>query len=328
LLPSKILQGFTTVGSYTKIDQSQAQSIIDLYGLGEVESIRALSLGISNSNYCVKLTHQQYLLKISNDKNIQELCEEQLILGYLRDNGYRYSLSPIPTLKSEPVYKLGDFYGVLYPFVVGIPPGPSDQTCMEIGKALALLHTLPKREPYDQLRRHEKVGFGPSEVKNYLHEEGCPDDFKEIYHQVFPDDLERFVEAELPEGIIHGDLYYDNTLFEHTSLSVVLDFEQAGRGELLLDMGISISGTCLEKGRLSKPLIESYLSGYESVRKLTAIEKGLFHQSIILGFYSIALWRIKRFKERDLNPMLKDSYQELIMKALTYQSTIAKEDIF
>jgi homoserine kinase type II len=101
-------------------------------------------------------------------------------------------------------------------------------------------------------------------------------------------------------------------------LSSVLDFEQAGIGEYLLDLGISISGTCLEKGRVISPLVKSYLEGYEQIRTLSPLEKKYLDQSIILGLMSISLWRIKRFKERNLNPLMENSYQDLIVRAMHY----------
>ena len=64
------------------------------------------------------------------------------------------------------------------------------------------------------LRRHEAVGFGPKEILNYIQGPTCPEDFKRGFEVLFSDKLEGFMKAGFEEGIIHGDLYYDNTLFE------------------------------------------------------------------------------------------------------------------
>ncbi len=37
------------------------------------------------------------------------------------------------------------------------------------------------------------------------------------------------------------------------------------------------------------------------------------------ALFSIALWRIKRFTEGGLNPVLKDSYKDLLNKAIAYK---------
>lgn len=307
------------MASYTQIEIHEAQEILKLYGLGEIEKITPLSLGISNSNYKVELNNKRVLLKISNDKNKTQLEDEQSILLYLNQQGYKYSLKPYQTIDGELVYEFGKYFGVIYPFVEGIPPGPSDMTCREVGQALAKLHSLKHDKIIlGTLRRHEEVGFGAREILDYTNSAKCPEDFKLAFEQFFPDSLKNFISAPFEKGIIHGDLYYDNTLFDQNHLSTVLDFEQAGVGEYILDLGISISGTCLEKGRIILPLVNSYLEGYESIRPLNSIEKKHLSDSIILGLMSISLWRIKRFKEGNLNPLMADSYRDLINKAQHY----------
>ncbi len=307
------------MASYTQIGIEEAEKILNLYGRSHVLKITPLSLGISNSNYRVDLIDESVLLKISNDKNQQQLAQEQAILLYINQNGYPYSLKPFALKDHGLVYRFENYFGVLYPFVPGIPPGPSDYTCKEVGMALASLHKINHQsDELLKLRPHESVGFGAQEILTYTSSTQCPDDFKEAFNHFFPDQLSDFIAAPFEKGIIHGDLYYDNTLFNNNHLSTVLDFEQAGRGEYLLDLGISISGTCLEKGRIITPLVRSYLNGYEEVRPLKELEKTFLDQAIILGLMSISLWRIKRFKERNLNPLMENSYRDLLVRAMHY----------
>ncbi len=307
------------MASYTQIGSKEAEEILKLYDRSRVLKLTPLSLGISNSNYRVDLDNESVLLKISNDKNQLQLAEEQAILLYLHQRGYPYSLRPFSLKSGELVYTYGPYFGVLYPFVEGIPPGPSDYTCREVGAALAELHSVNHDHGVlKNLRRHEAVGFGAQEILNYSQSSLCPEDYREAFDYFFPDQLKNFLETNFEKGIIHGDLYYDNTLFNNNHLSTVLDFEQAGIGEYLLDLGISLSGTCLEKGRIISPLVNSYLSGYEAVRPLTNDERKYLDQAIILGLMSISLWRIKRFKERNLNPLMENSYRDLIVRAKDY----------
>lgn len=309
------------MGSYTKISHARADEILALYELGEVRELTPLSLGISNSNYKVETTKGTWLLKISNDKNREQLAKEQQILLYLQNKQYKYSLSPLPLKSGEFIYDHETEFGVIYPFIDGIPPGPGDQTCEQIGRALALLHKLcpSDSEIADYgLRPHEEVGYGPKEILDYTREERCPEDFRQAVEAIFPDKMESFIAAGFERCLIHGDLYYDNTLFDHNYLAKVLDFEQAGIGEAILDLGISISGTCLEKGFLSDSLVVSYLRGYESVRPLPNKEREALDKAIALGLLSIALWRIKRFRDGDLDPTMANSYLELVTKALIY----------
>lgn len=246
------------MASYTQIGPIEAEEILRLYDRKKVLKLTPLSLGISNSNYRVDLEDESVLLKISNDKNQLQLGEEQAILLYLSQRGYPYSLKPFALKTGELVYTYDRYFGVIYPFVQGIPPGPSDYTCKEVGAALARLHSLDHDNSIlQQLRPHESVGFGAREILNYSKSSSCPADYREAFDYFFPDQLNEFLGINFEKGIIHGDLYYDNTLFNNNRLSAVLDFEQAGQGEYILDLGISLSGTCLEKGRVITPLVNS-----------------------------------------------------------------------
>ena len=307
------------MANYTEITLKEAQEILKFYGDKIVKKCTPLSLGISNSNYRVDLEDEVVLLKISNDKNHVQLADEQAILVYLNEKNYPYSLKPFPLSNGEFTYNFGHYFGVLFPFVDGITPGPSDFTCQEVGRAIAELHTIKHdAKALTKLRPHEAVGFGPKEILDYVQSPECPSDFKSTFETLHNDRLDGFINANFETGVIHGDLYYDNTLFDCNKISAVLDFEQAGIGEYILDLGISISGTCLEKGRIITPLVNSYLVGYESVRALTQNEKKFLDQAITLGLLSISLWRIRRFFDGDLNPLMKDSYQDLLVRALHY----------
>jgi homoserine kinase type II len=313
------------MGDYTKLSIQQANDIMELYDLGPVTEIFPLSLGISNSNYKITTSSKNYLLKVSNDKNENELKQEMRVLNYLNERGFEQSLVPYQTKDERSVYHYDQKFGVLFDFLDGIPPGPSDIACFEIGIGLATLHTLEHTDDLSKLRHHEDVGFGARQVRDFSKSTKSPKDYCESFNHIFPHGLHGFADHPWETGIVHGDLYSDNTLFKNEKLQTVLDFEQGGRGEYILDLGISLSGTCLEKGRISIPLIRSFLSGYESVRKLPKEEKIHLSDAIFLGLFSISLWRIKRFKEKNLNPLMTDSYRELLFRAEVFAETLKIE---
>jgi len=309
------------MGDYTKLSFEDIQSIANLYVDDKVVDFRPLSLGISNSNYEIKTSNNRYLLKVSNDKNEDQLLGEMKILAYLKEQKYQYSLVPYQTKKSELVYIYKKVYGVLFPFIEGIPPGPNDNTCYEIGASLASLHNV--KGDFTGLRPSEELSYPENVIAQYCKSATCPEDFKAAFDNFIGDRAKGYFEQEFARSIIHGDLYYDNTLFDNNHIKAVLDFEQSGIGNSLLDLGISISGCCLEKGRISPCLIESYLRGYESVREVPANEKEYLNEAIFFGLLSISLWRIKRFKEGNLNPLMADSYKQLLYRAEIFKQTVS-----
>jgi homoserine kinase type II len=309
------------MGSYTTVDMALAQEIIGHYELGEVEHLQALSLGISNSNYKICISSINYLLKVSNDKNKHQLNQEMAILNALGEKSFPFSLVPIKTKSDQFTYQVESHFGVLFPFVEGIPPGPSDQTCFAIGQGLAQLHNLEwSSEQQQKIRAYSQVGEDLHQIKLFTEDKNCPEDFKHIYELLLSESYDIWSNANHRKGLVHGDLYYDNTLFDQNKLSAILDFEQSGYGNVLLDLGISISGTCLEKGRIIRPLITSFLKGYNKERSLSQSENDLLNLAIIIGLFSISLWRIKRFTTGKLDPSMRDSYKSLLYKAKVFNN--------
>ncbi len=306
---------------YSKITLAQANEIIDQYDLGQITSLEGQGHGISNTNYQAVLdSGQRILLKISNDKSYQQLLDEQKILLYLQSQQFPLSLVPYLNKDSRPVYQTPDFTGVIYPFIAGEVSPISAGLCQQIGKALAQLHLVPAS---DEIRHHSQVGFGLPQILDYLCHPLCPQDFKEAFEQVFSKSLiQKMLNTTFAQGLIHGDLYYDNVMSQNGKILKLLDFEQAGRGNFILDLGISISGSCLVAGELDTDLINIYRQSYESVRPLNSIENDFFHQAILMGLFSISLWRIKRFYTGKIDPQKKESYKELLQRALHYHQVL------
>lgn len=311
------------MASYTEISPKIAQTILDLYSLGEITDLIPLSHGISNSNYQVNLKDgKPVLLKISNDKDHSQLAAEQKILKTLKDFGFKLSLTPYVTNDLRLVYQHENMCGVIYPFISGKVQSPSKMVCREIGKGLGGLHLSTHNQDLRQLnlRNHVDVGFDAAQIELYTQTQNCPEDFREAYEQILKKSMKQYLATDLPYGIIHGDLYYDNILFEDNQINAILDFEQAGIGSFIFDLGVSASGTCLENGKMTNELVKEFIQGYEEVRPLSTEEKALIPEAISIGLLSIALWRIKRFNERNLDPKKKDNYKELLRRALDFHS--------
>src|SRR5690606_29470599 len=275
--------------------------------------------GISNSDIMVHLeSGEDVLLKISNDKTLEQLSNEQRILNALEHYSFKYSLHPFKTTLGKTIYHQEKFFGVVFPFINGLPPLINKKSCHEIGKALGELHSLQiKKEDLSTIRPHDFVDHSGQSVYEYTRTKEAPRDFVEAFEDIFPEHLQDIPFDTFPVGIIHGDLYFDNCLFHDEKLVTLIDFEQAGRGQYLLDIGISLSGCCFNEDRsnLDMELINSYMKGYQEKRKLLAIEEEYLLASILIGFFSIGLWRIKRFYEGKLDESKRYNYRELTLRA-------------
>lgn len=306
------------MAGYTNLEFKIANAILSLYGEEQAIDILAMTHGISNSNFKVTThTGKNFLLKISNDKDLSALAAEQNLLTWLKKQDYHYCVEPLQTKSGSLVYEIENYFGVLFPFVNGETPQISHDVCEQLGIALAELHTL---KPGPLVRAYSDVGQDFHNITAYLKSSHVDPAFAEISHSLLESfDWSDFQQRNLPEGFLHGDLYYDNTLFENDQLKYVLDFEQSGVGPLLFDIGVSISGSCLtECQEIDHKLLSSFMKGYESIRTLSSVEIKNLNQAIILGLLSVSLWRIIRFNQKQIAHGKQESYKELLSRAVKF----------
>jgi homoserine kinase type II len=91
------------------------------------------------------------------------------------------------------------------------------------------------------------------------------------------DDLEtlaRIWPKDLPRGVIHADLFPDNTLLMGDKLGGVIDFYFACTDFLAYDLAVALNAWCFEpRGMFNLTKGKAMIAGYESVRPLTPAER-------------------------------------------------------
>lgn len=289
------------MGVFTKLAEQEIQAILEQYHISTYRDISVTEKGISNTNYIINGSSQSWILKISNDKTLEQLKSELEILAFLNDENFQ--LAPLPLKCNEKYYfQSGQNFGVLYPFTIGEIPQISKSLLEQMGKVLQKLHTIETSGT--SLRSYSSIGHTERSVLDFIDSKACPDDFKKTFKA-------SGLHLPLPTEklcLVHGDFYYDNALVgDDGRILKMLDFEQAGIGNPLLDIGIALSGSCFQNDKFQSELVESFCVGYGQYfsHLETMIKWGLF---------SVAQWRIERFIEKELDESLKYSYQHLLSR--------------
>jgi homoserine kinase type II len=85
--------------------------------------------------------------------------------------------------------------------------------------------------------------------------------------------LEESWPADLPEGVIHADLFPDNVFFLSDKVSGLIDFYFACNDLLAYDVAICLNAWCFEPdASFNVTKARALLEAYEGVRKLTEAE--------------------------------------------------------
>ena len=95
--------------------------------------------------------------------------------------------------------------------------------------------------------------------------------------------------AGLPAGLVHGDLFRDNVLFDGPKLTGVVDFHHAARGYLVYDLAVAANDWCsVPGGSLDPERTTALVGAYRRIRPLTDLEIDCFSRFLL--YAAVAFW--------------------------------------
>ena len=283
----------------TELHRSDIDRVLAQYELGSLVSFRETAHGIENSNYFVCVEQEattsgrfEYVLTVLEE---QELDNRSLVVAVL-DHCSEQGL-PVPTLlRTSDGATIAHYQGreiLLCERLLGNHVlVPTTQHCAAIGRFLARLHTiLQSMSIYTAYERNlEWIKRVSTECQDTL-----PTDESRMLRRVISligSLLRRNDVQRIPQGIIHGDLFRDNVLFNEHGLCGILDFHHAGQGFWLFDLAVAINDWGRENGSLDRDKTFTMLREYNSIRKLIDAEYWCFPQFLLYAATSFWLSRL------------------------------------
>ena len=308
------------MANYTTLSSAELTEMLSHYAIGEARRLEELPGGFGNSNFKLTTTEGTFLLKICDEKNAAELQMQIKLLAHLQEHAYPTAY-PILQKRGAAVYvvsKPTECRVMLYPFLPGCTPKPSPKVLSQIGEALAKLHRIP---PIAGLPRFP---MGMSQIKPFLAEVHAAHPFIDWMKSEL-ELIEPQLNEPLPTGLLHGDIFADNTLFDGEELVAILDFEEGCHDTLLIDVGMTIIGCCYSaQHALNAEAARSFLDAYAGLRPLTPREWECLDAFVRYAALAIAFWRFRQFNIRRPDARRADAYQEMITRSAAWQSVFSK----
>lgn len=307
------------MAAYTNLEHADLNEILSLYGL-EMHNYSPITAGNSNSNYRIETKEESFVLTMMEEKPKERIEKFAKLLNWLNQHDFKTSFIQL-TLKGELVTEFTGKPLLLKKWISGevyeyFEPGMFQQ----IGNTLASLHTVPVPDflPVGYLYglaalEEVKMHCDDLEFKNWL---------TTSIHS-----LENKLPKNLPKGIIHGDLFYDNILFEGDQLKAVIDFEEASHYFLIFDLAMAILGTCQTAGQIDLVKSNFLIKGYEEIRQLTEKEKEYFSLFIQHAAIATSCWRFWKYNIATPNPKNKNKHREMMQLAMD-ASLLNKQHFF
>ncbi len=258
---------------YTDVTDEELQQFLAGYDIGSLMSYKGIAEGVENSNFLLHTSTGFFILTLYEKRVAAgDLPFFLNLIEHLAARGVNCP-QPVRNRRGEALGWLAKRPAAIVMFLDGMwIRRPSAAHCGAVGEALAKLHlagadfamTRPNSLSVDGWRplfevagpRADKVQRGLSQAiagELALLENGWPRD--------------------LPQGVIHADLFPDNVFFLGDRLSGLIDFYFACTDALAYDVAICLNAWCFEKDssyNLTKG--RALLRGYARTRALTAPE--------------------------------------------------------
>lgn len=305
------------MAQYTTLSPEELTDIVSHYAIGNILLLEDIPGGFGNSNFKLTTADGVYLLKICDEKNIAELRMQIELLAHLQQHSYP-TVYPISLKSGDMLHITSDYNVMIYPFLEGKTPDPSRDVLKQIGNALARLHNI---SPLTGLPRFP---MGIAQITPFLEEVKNTNIHSHPFITWLNSELEWIkpeLDKTLPKGLLHGDLFLDNTLFDGDKMVAILDFEEACHDTLLIDVAMTIIGCCYtNQHQLNISSVHGFLNTYNALRPLTNEEWDSLDCFVHYAALSIAFWRFRQYNIRHPDAENADLYQEMITRSANWQT--------
>jgi homoserine kinase type II len=289
------------MASFTQLNHTEVQQLMYNYAL-EVVEYKPLIGGNGNSSFIVKTQQARYVLTVCDDKSFDEVSVTAQLLKLLES--HHICCTRLITPVGHPLLTTFDGKAMMLKgYIEGqVLEHLNELQLQQVGEQTAKLNAIP---PPDYLPTEHPYGralfplaIGLNIDKKY--EAWLAKELTFLYQNV---------SLDLPRGLIHGDLFYDNFLFGHEpeqdQFKALIDFEEACNYYLVFELGMAIVGSCVtafevegEEAELEQvdfAKVRALVAGYQKVRSLSQLEKASLQMFVRYAATATSYWRFNQY---------------------------------
>jgi homoserine kinase type II len=261
---------------YTKINKNNISFINKKFNIEKIISFQGIKKGIENTNYLLRSKNRKFILTIFEKRvSNKEIPFFMKLMDCLNKSKINCP-KPLKNKDGNYLIKLKNKTACIVSFLEGKDKKKLDShNCFEVGKIIARMHLVTKN-----IKLFRKNSLGIHNLGTLLKSiKFKSKKFSNLENFLINNlkNIKKNWPIELPQGIIHGDLFIDNIFFKNNKLSGVIDFYFAANDYFMYEIAICINALCFDnknsKLKINKQKIKSLVKGYESIRKISLKEK-------------------------------------------------------
>jgi homoserine kinase type II len=288
------------MAEFRTLSAADVTEILDAFeglGAGAYRSHAAVAAGTINTNVRVETTNGPVFLRVNEGKTHDDVAREAAIVSHAAARGVP-TPAPLRTRDGEAFLAWRGELASLFPWVPGRTLTRAEVTpdhAALVGRALGALHLAsagypdhrPGRYEPDEIRRRvtRVSGLGRADLVGPATVLGLA-----------LDGLAAERAPGLPTGVIHGDLFIDNVLYDvekgAPKLAALLDFEQASWGRLAYDVAVTTLAFAYGRDDFRADVTRALLEAYAEVRAPGDDERRAFGAELRFAACRFATTRI------------------------------------
>jgi homoserine kinase type II len=259
---------------YTDVVAEDLQKFLANYDIGDLLAYKGIAEGVENSNFLLHTSRGYFILTLYEKRVAAEDLPFFLdLMQHLAARGLTCP-QPVKNRAGEALGHLAKRPAAIVTFLDGMwIRRPSAAHCAAVGATLAQLHLAGA--DFVRTRRntlsvegwrplYDVAGTRCDDVQAGLGKAVA----NELSH------LEAHWPRDLPQGVIHADLFPDNVFFLADALSGLIDFYFACTDTLAYDVAICLNAWCFEPDRsFNVTKGRAMLQAYAKVRPLSDRER-------------------------------------------------------
>jgi len=288
---------------YSVLVPQQIEYLAGLYDL-KIDSYRPMEGGAANSSFLIQAQDGKYVLTVYEDKTMDEVAAMGRILWELEKHRFP-TVVVVPTAKGDVGIELEGKPLLVKKFIPGRVEEKLDEAMLfQIGVSMAQLHQIPapgyssRQHPYGPEMISQFIGLDlDAEFDSWLSER------RDFIEENYPDDL--------PRALIHGDLFYDNVLFQDGKLKAIIDFEEVCHYFGVFDVGMALVGLYAQDGKFDLSDAHALVAGYLNQGRLDESEKNALQLMVESAAVATSCWRYWKYNYHDPTPERATKHWEM-----------------